>query len=71
MLLTDSEARSTWCHITMGPKKTKCLGAECMAWRWWEHPPQECDDCGLLDAVWVEKPEKRRGYCGLAGKPDM
>lgn len=32
---------------------TCCIGAQCMAWRWWKHPAGNTGD----------------GYCGLAGKP--
>jgi hypothetical protein len=29
-----------------------------------------CKNCGSK-SVWTEAPEKRRGYCGKAGKPDF
>ena len=37
-----------------GSADRDCETTDCMAWRWYDKP-----DCG----------DERRGYCGLAGKP--
>ena len=42
----------------------KCLGSQCMAWRWWDGKLTLDDEAGTLVPN-----EHRTGYCGLAGKP--
>lgn len=46
-----------------------CIASACMAWRWWDAAGPLCSDEGrpLEDAP---DPSARRGYCGLAGKPE-
>ena len=42
-----------------------CIGSACMAWQWDAKQP-----VGEYDASYSEKhPDRRRGYCGLAGTP--
>lgn len=57
--------------------QTRCLASGCMAWGWLEpeyhhrrfipDPSGELDENGDRKGTWEEHPEKRRGYCGLAG----
>lgn len=96
MMVTEEEAMMNWCPAmtTRRPKKSealpdlRCLGSDCMAWRWaemtppakvsktliegWVHIRAEDADDGV--EYWIEPDEKRlerrRGYCGLAGKPE-
>ena len=43
---------------------TRCIGSECMAWRW-----DRKQMVGEYDSQYSKaKPENRQGYCGLAGK---
>ena len=69
MLLNETEAKEKWCHMTIAAQLSKCLGSECMAWRWAEYTPHICEKCGAEDAEWIDKPEQRRGHCGLPGVP--
>ena len=66
--------------------KSCCLGSKCMAWRWWFGDSEYIFEYGSLteppnnSREWIpalEHPGKwaslnndRRGYCGLAGKPE-
>ncbi len=75
MLLAEEKARQQWCPVAMvgmnrampakggGKECTRCIASNCMAWRWGDgefsdEPPH------------VRRPlkDRRRGYCGLAGK---
>lgn len=63
MLLSEEEARDTFCHKSIGPKNpeseddvTFCLGSDCAAWRW-------------IFAEELHHKPTSVGYCGLAGKP--
>lgn len=46
------------------PNATRCLGSECMAWRWVEQPGPQPPNAPERDS---------RGWCGLAGdaRPDL
>jgi hypothetical protein len=68
MLLTEKEAGRKWCQETFNNTRTKCIGSECMAWRWSEAIPHVCVKCGGAEELeWGDSPELRRGYCGKAG----
>jgi hypothetical protein len=46
------------------PDYARCIASQCMAWRW--------DPKQVVGEYMVEhrgRPENRKGYCGLAGKP--
>ena len=65
-------AKSKWCPFSMevlddgesagnrafdgSTMQAKCVGSECMAWRWQPSPEGHV-------------PSSTQGYCGLAGKP--
>lgn len=70
MLLTEEDARATWCPFVrvndftsqrtavnrgIMSDQNRCISSECMAWRF-AHPEEPE---GVADL----------GYCGLAGKP--
>lgn len=42
--------------------RSKCIGSECMAWRWAEK--------SALEVPMVGDVMDRKGYCGAYGKPD-
>lgn len=64
------------------PEEPKCLGSECMAWRWLL-PPKETEEnkrmkhSDIIDILPTDAdkkavaalPEIPTGYCGIAGKP--
>lgn len=54
MRLTEEEAKTKHCCGPFAPKK--CLGTDCMAWRW-------VDDDDRADNAY--------GYCGLAHDVDL
>jgi hypothetical protein len=83
MPLTEGQAREKWCpmvrhsgedNITDNsyfndriPPYARCIASECMMWRTVrervpakQFPPEQ----GIYDEV-------ERGYCGLAGKPEV
>jgi hypothetical protein len=41
----------------------KCIGSECMAWRW-------CEKQDGYEVPMVGEVEDRKGYCGAYGKPE-
>lgn len=43
MYLTESEAKETVCWRTIANGQYKCLGSECMAWRWTSFVDDEGD----------------------------
>jgi hypothetical protein len=67
MLITQKEAAEKWCQESFNGARAKCIGPECMAWRWAESVPSVCIKCGSEDTVREDRPELRKGYCGLAG----
>jgi hypothetical protein len=65
MYLTEIYAKRKWCHRTFpntgqcSETPFKCEASECMAWRWG-------------DPVIPNTPNpNRRGFCGLAGQPEV
>ena len=57
------------------PDPSRCIGSECMAWRWNEPTCRKKEEgtihsLRMLDSEWGEKYERMpdTGYCGLAGK---
>jgi hypothetical protein len=50
-----------------------CIGATCMAWRWeMEFDPADKPADGSVTAfVLRARAPTNRGYCGLAGKPEV
>ena len=69
MLKNVQEARETWCYITLGTNRSKCLASDCMAWRWAEYTPHVYDKYDAEGTESQDKPGQRRGFCGLAGLP--
>jgi len=69
MLANEEEARERWCYLTIAANISKCLASDCMAWRWAEYTPRVYESYNSEGAVIEEKPEQRRGYCGIAGLP--
>ena len=59
MLKTEQAAKQAYCtfHILTGRLQT-CWGSQCMAWRWQDRKNPAGNDTA------------RRGFCGLAGRPD-
>jgi hypothetical protein len=77
--MTEDEAKTKRCPVGAGNMAaiegtpaihmniytTKCIGSDCMAWRWGEpsisvKKVMEGEECPI---------ENNNGYCGLAGKP--
>jgi hypothetical protein len=59
MICTKAEKSRKNCPFA---DHSSCMGNECMAWRWYDP---------LIDPLTrMPAPETRRGYCGLAGKPE-
>jgi len=69
MLANEHGAKQKWCHMTLGATRAKCLASECMAWRWAEFTPHVYENYDQQVPEGKEKPEERRGYCGIAGLP--
>jgi hypothetical protein len=53
--------------------RTMCIGATCMAWRWeMELERGEPHDGTVVAALKIaNRVRSNRGYCGLAGKPEV
>jgi hypothetical protein len=59
MVYTDTECMNKDCCVDVNQD---CTGKDCMSWRWYDP---------LVDpASGKPEPKSRRGYCGLAGKPE-
>lgn len=82
MLMTAEEAKRKWCHIEVFDH---CVGTDCMAWRWARSGGDDFvqrvkdyrteHNCTLKEAkeyceAHPVDPSTRRGFCGLAGKPE-
>jgi hypothetical protein len=86
MLTTEPEAEDKICRVTHPTDSRfppLCLASGCMHWRWWHDEPLEImqlemlippDDQGWvptdLPGCWQRPNLSRRGYCGLAGRPE-
>ena len=53
---------------TGGEMYSRCIGSECMAWRWKYVLPDESTELGM-NAHKTDSDGNWLGYCGLAGKP--
>ena len=54
-----------------GHPRARCVGTECMAWRWdmsWESSTEEGQSGDLVVRLKRRQDEPKRGYCGLAGQ---
>lgn len=81
MSLTEDEARTKWCPMVrhsgdganMPERDAECVGAACMMWRWhepWTSSVEEGQGGDLVLRLSRKPDEPKRGYCGLAGKPE-
>jgi hypothetical protein len=54
MMLTEDEAETKWCPMTIGGpgRLARCCGSECMAWRWSGSPPP----ANRIDTAWTGLP---------------
>ena len=84
MLVTEKEAQGRWCAFghqagffgstplvfnrQPNGDVPSCLGSLCMSWRW--EKPKGIREIDLVTTELVDD-QPRRGYCGLAGKPDV
>ena len=78
--MTEEEAKTKWCPQAEH-RDWKCIGSACMVWRWAEPEPEIERTIWSADRVKNEmlmteevrqievKKSKRKGFCGLAGKP--
>lgn len=76
-MLTNHQARQCACPIfgrSDDGHPFKCIASTCMMWRWAEGEPLAAfgDPINILglEPLEHEQPRDRRGYCGLAGKPE-
>jgi hypothetical protein len=46
-----------------------CIASACMAWRWWDGETLSHEPHSEYGAQRIA-PDQRRGYCGIAGKPE-
>jgi hypothetical protein len=72
--MTEDEAKTKWCHKNIDPVRAnrKCLGSDCMAWRWemaWESQSEEGVGGDVVLRLKRRKGEPKMGFCGLAGVP--
>ena len=78
MLVTVYEAKRSWCCVTTD--ECRCIGDTCMAWRWFDGEfatwkrgvlvPEE-EHIERIERERSDYEKRRRGYCGLAGKPEF
>ena len=79
--MTEEEAKTKWCpmvrHYAVGEgdhssnrmdMSTRCLGSECMAWRWLT-PPGTTVQVPTSSGLYQATTSPGNGYCGMAGKP--
>jgi hypothetical protein len=76
MMHTEKEAQKIWCPAArLGDS---CVASKCMAWRWAQIPnPDWKPDHGMMSTfgrdtrndapMYID--DKKRGYCGLGGRP--
>lgn len=65
MYIEESKSLCQFCPQNMdGPDRRRCVGAECMAWRW--RVTYDVSGTGEVTA----KVSDTVGYCGMAGKPE-
>lgn len=57
--ITEKDAATKWCPFS-SDRRTPCIGANCMAWRWWKYQP--------VPSSRIEGQDEATGYCGLAGR---
>jgi hypothetical protein len=76
--LTEAEAKKKLCHISMASWDETCRASECMAWRWAQKRNPAWKGRGWSASATPTHPEdeppmyvedRKRGYCGLAGRP--
>jgi hypothetical protein len=61
MLRAEDEAAEMICpRLSTAEQDRFCMGAQCMAWRWWNLSDDTLEPDALKDAL---------GFCGLAGRP--
>ena len=66
MLVIEKEARKKRCPNN---RKNNCVTSGCMMWRWYDGPGGRAMFNRDYSLNYLE-PRLRRGYCGLAGKPE-
>jgi hypothetical protein len=74
MIISAGRAKEKWCPFDKGQASPRehsagrCIGPECMMWRFWIPPPETPTKVNYLTE---EKHGKRdldkKGYCGIAG----
>lgn len=85
MLLAEEEAKKKWCpelHTRVPVKDTLCCASMCPAWRWIKEKEDKTETRVMTNTTTGHrKPitetksveildKRRRGYCGIAGKPE-
>lgn len=92
--MTEDEAKTKWCPFARTPQpqnyaanrtpkgsfiNSKCLGSECMAWRWNKAANPNWKPRNYISSIvsnpYLEEPSSAdsqiEGYCGLAGKSGL
>jgi len=72
MLKTQEEAGKCQCiqAIAANGWGINCEGSICMAWRWASQKQCAGTTCQCLSVSDCQDCSDRRGYCGLAGRPE-
>lgn len=60
--MKEQEAREKWCPFARISEADKCLGTDCMAWRW-----NKDTMVGSLKTPRASGCPEPEGHCGLAG----